>query len=174
MSNPRRPQRPHQGQRSRVHPPRPRAKQTPRPSSPELSKINLSTLVNGFFTFRTTVKDLSQTLHRLENIMDNAYQMFEMASQWAGSRGRPRRRPPLRLIQPRRGPGEEIPHLDLPMEEGPMGRHPDSTNPLFKLMENVDMGQLFKLMQSPVVQQLLRGMMQARTPEAKTRARKQG
>lgn len=107
--------------------------------------------------------------------MDHAYQMFEMANHWAGARGRPRRRPPLRLVQPRRGGEEDIPRLHLPMDDRPgPHRRPPSSNPLFQVLENVDMGQLFKLLQSPMVQQLIRGIMQNQTPEAKTKARKQG
>ncbi|PTM58669.1 hypothetical protein [Desmospora activa] len=182
MSNPRTPTRPRQVRKPRPRRAGPRAKQQlPRQSTNQSKKIDLSSVINGFFTFRTTVKDLSLSLQRLENIMDNAFRMFEMATGWMGQR-RPGRRPPLRLIRPRQELDEDIPRLDLPLDDSPgMGRRQTGGNPLAKMMENVDMTQLFKLMQSPIVQQLLKGMMQARTSDAQTRqhkpkprARKQG
>lgn len=184
LSNPRTPQRPRQTRKPRPRQKQSRAKPVPRQSKKNSSKLDLTTLINGFFTFRTTVKDLSLSLQRLENIMDNAFKVFDIANNWVGQQRSPWRRPPLRLVRPRQEPDEDIPRLDLP-PDGPPGMgggQQSGGNPLGKLMENVDMGQLFRLMQSPVVQNILKGMMQARTSDAQTRsqrsrkprARKQG
>ncbi|SFS94202.1 hypothetical protein [Marininema halotolerans] len=127
---------------------------------------NLANVISSFYTIRSTVQQLSDSLQRMEKIMTNAYQMFEIANSFMGRRrepglfGGPRRRPRLRLIKPPEEDGE-IPRLNLPDEP------PGGGNGAFGI------GQLFKLMQSPFVQQMLSGLMNAKTSDQESKPSKQ-
>lgn len=144
------------------------------PTPKKLSTPSLSTIISGFFSMRNTIKDLSDSLQRMEKIMDNTYRMFELAtSLWGqrpGTRGR-LPRPPLRLIKPNPGPHfspereDEIPRLNLPPEDGKNDGNPS----LARLLDNIDMSQILKVMQSPLVQQMLNSMMQAKTSNHKAK-----
>ncbi|MFC4078103.1 hypothetical protein [Salinithrix halophila] len=153
----------------------PRTKPSVKPApnkAEETNPFNMAQLISSFFTLRSTVQQLSESLQRMEKIMSNAYQIFEMASTFVGrgqGRRMPRRRPPLRLIKPNREE-EDFPRLDLP--DGPPGP-PGASGPLSKIMENIDMNQLFKLLQSPMVQQMLNSMMASKTSDSE-RKQKQG
>ncbi|WP_141201609.1 hypothetical protein [Paludifilum halophilum] len=131
-----------------------------------LSTPTLSDVISGFFTLRSTVKELSLSLQRLENIMDNAYRMFDLANTVLSRKQPPRRRPPLRLVKPNREE-EDIPRLNLPPEEGTEGA------PLGKLFESLDLSQILKLIQSPAAQQLMNGLLKSQTSSDHSR-QKQG
>lgn len=144
------------------------------PTPQKLSTPSLSTIISGFFSMRSTIKDLSDSLQRMEKIMDNTYRMFELATslwgQRSGNRGRfPR--PPLRLIRPNPGPHfspereEEIPQLNLPPEDGKNDGNPS----LARLFDNIDMSQILKVMQSPLVQQMLNSMIQGKPTNHKVK-----
>lgn len=153
--------------------PVPQKNSTPQNNQTDLNSINLTKIINGFYTLRSTLKDLSQSLHRMERIMDNAYQMFEMANQFMGQRRSPSRfRPPLRLVKPNRHEEEEIPRLNLPPPNpDPEGNTQSSPNPL----QQFDFSQLIKILQSPLFKQILSQLMQAKTSEIPNeRKQKQG
>lgn len=165
--------------RANVTPKRRRPRQQKRPlpkeTKPDLSAPGLTKMISGFYTFHSTLKNLSESLQRMEKIMDNAYQMFEMASTFVEQKPPSPRRPPLRLVQPERGKEEEeeeIPRLNLPYLDGrPDHGNPSQPNPF----QNFDFTQLLKILQLPFVRQLLSDFMQAGPPQkGAPRKRKQG
>ncbi|MFD1427777.1 hypothetical protein JOD24_002868 [Kroppenstedtia sanguinis] len=163
-----RPYRPPQRRR-----PRPQKRLPPREPQSDAVSDSLSKWINGFYTFRTTLKDFSESLQRMEKIMDNAYQMFEMATQFANQKQPHRGRPPLRLVQPRRQEEdeEEIPRLNLPPPDGDTDSVDTSSHPF----QNFDFTQLLKILQLPFVRQLMSDLIQAGPREKGTpRKRKQG
>ncbi|SDC45607.1 hypothetical protein SAMN04488112_10885 [Melghirimyces thermohalophilus] len=153
---------------------RPQKRRRPAPparenKSQDLSSLDVSKMISGFYTLRSTLKDLSSSLQRLESIMDNAYSMFEIANHLVDRRRTgPRFRPPLRLIKPSRKTEEEedIPQLNLPPLEDPPGEGPQ---PSF------DLSQVMKILQSPFVKQLINELLQAKTSDIDSHAKqKQG
>lgn len=126
-----------------------------------LSSINLVSILNSFYTIRSTVKDLKVSLEKLDSAMDSAYQMFEIAQGVLKQQQSRKRRPPLQLLPPvpnnrmsrqRRPPGG----FNQPSQEKP----DDAEAPLAGLFENVDIGQIMAMMQSPLVQGLLKQFLQ--------------
>ncbi|MGA9173393.1 MAG: hypothetical protein WBZ33_05360 [Thermoactinomyces sp.] len=61
----------------------------------QLSSINIAKLLNGFMTFRSTIKELNASLQKMESMMDSAYQIFAITSQMMGPGKRGARRFPL-------------------------------------------------------------------------------
>lgn len=138
--------------------------QTSLPSAPvqtaktPLSSISLAQMISGFLTFRSTVKDLSTSLQKMESIMDNTYQFFHLAQQFMGKKSlfQNQRRP---LFPLPKNPGnsnssdltdEEIPVINLPKNIGNIG------NPLLgRLLQNMDLNQIMSLMQSPLIQKMI-------------------
>lgn len=155
-------------------PPRQQKRPSPKKKKPDLSTSGLTKMISGFYTFHSTLKNLSESLQRMEKIMDNAYQMFEMANTFVGEKQSPPRRPPLRLVQPQREEPEEeqIPRLNLPYLDGnPDPGTPSQPHPF----QNFDFTQLLKILQLPFVRQLLSDFMQGSSPQrGATRKRKQG
>jgi hypothetical protein len=154
----------------RTRPPRPR-KRASASQQANMNTPNLANIISSFLTFRSTVKDLSTSLHRLENIMDNTYQMFELAHSFLDKKNSPRRRrSPLRLIKPSKE--EEIPRLNLPPLEKESGI---SNSQLSRFFEGIDIAQVLKLLQTPFVQQILSRIIQgASTSDTAFRKQKQG
>lgn len=131
-------------------------KQTSLLPSP-LSSINLAKLLSGFMTFRSTIKDLSHSIQRMENLMDSTYQMFEIASRMLSGSSPQERRNLLTLLPTPKGKqpeeDEEIPVIHLPFEEK---RDSGSAGmPLGPLLQNIDFSQLLAIMQSPLFQNLI-------------------
>lgn len=126
-----------------------------------LSSINLVSILNSFYTIRSTVKDLRVSLEKLDRAMDSAYQMFEIA-QSLMKNGQPNamneHRPPLQLLPP--------PKSRTSQPERMSGRPKQKTDdhPLAGLFENIDIGQIIGLMQSPLVQGLLKQFMSGSPP----------
>lgn len=125
-----------------------------------LSSINLVTILNSFYTIRSTVKDLRVSLEKLDSALDSAYQMFEIA-QGVLKNGHPhKRRPPLQLLPPannRTSPGKKLSGNVHPPSQK---KSNDGESPLDGLLDNVDFGQIMALMQSPMVQGLLKQLFQ--------------
>jgi hypothetical protein len=69
----------------------------------QLSSINIAKILNGFMTFRSTIKELNTSLQKMENMMDSAYQILAMTS---------------RMMAPGRRGGGRFPLLP------PFGRNP--------------------------------------------------
>lgn len=146
-----------------------------------LSSISLAQMLSGFLTFRSTIKDLSTSLQRMESIMDNTYQFFNLAQNFMGRRTPgPQNRPffPMRPNPPNNQRGsssesdEEIPVIQWPKDGQNIG------NPLLgRLLQNVDMNQLLSIMQSPFIQRIITRFMgapKAQTSQLPTRGRRSG
>ncbi|GGA38847.1 hypothetical protein GCM10007416_09770 [Kroppenstedtia guangzhouensis] len=156
--------------------PRQQKRLPPRETPSDSASNGLTKLITGFYTFRTTLKEFSESLQRMEKIMDNAYQMFEMATQFMNQKQSIPGRPPLRLVQPRREEEEEdeevIPRLNLPSLDGNPDSDTPSSSPPF---QNFDFTQLLKILQLPFVRRLMSDLMQAGPRQKGTpRKRKQG
>jgi hypothetical protein len=115
-----------------------------------LSSLNLASIISGFANVRSTLQDLSQSIQRIEHIMDSTYRMFELAQQFLANRRGPRRSP-FSFGQP--GGFRNRPP-SLPFPDGNRGA-PGSSSPL-GLLSNLDLGQLWNLLQSPLLQAFLR------------------
>lgn len=114
-----------------------------------LSSPNISKMLSHFMTFRSTIRELSQSLQRMEKMLDSTYQMFEIAQNIMTRRNRP----PL-LPEPDRNPPqneqENLPIIDLPdNNEGPID------SPFAHLFRQIDPRFLFQLLQSPFVQRFI-------------------
>ena len=56
------------------------------PILPAFSSLNISKMLSHFMTFRSTIRDLSSSLQRMEKMLDSAYQMFEITQNIIGTR----------------------------------------------------------------------------------------
>ena len=125
-----------------------------------LSSINLVSILNSFYTIRTTVKDLRVSLEKLDSALDSAYQMFEIAQGVFKSQQSDKRRPPLQLLPPaknRTSQQKKLAGTDLPSSQK-KSSNPES--PFEGLLDNIDFEQVMAMMQSPVVQGLLKQLFQ--------------
>lgn len=134
---------------------------------PSLNSINLVSILNTFYTIRSTVKDLRVTLEKLDRAMDSAYQMFEIAQGFIGNdRSRSGGRSPLRLLpSPNRMSNPPNRTNDMP-QSAPDNNNQEDNNPLAGLLQNIDIEQIFAMMQSPIVQNLLKQLAQGESSEA--------
>lgn len=121
-----------------------------------LSSLNLASIISGFANVRSTLQDLSQSIQRIERIMDSAYQMFELAQYFMANRRGPRR--PFFPFSPPRGFRNRPPSLPFPGGNPNNPGNPDSTGPPspLGLLGNLDLRQLWNLLQSPLLQAFLR------------------
>lgn len=129
-----------------------------RKSSQPLSTINLVSILNSFYTIRSTVKDLRVSLEKLDSAMDSAYQMFEMAQGFMKneqSNVTPEHRPPLQLLPAPKSRTAQPRRTSEPAKK----KTDDANAPLAGLFDNIDIGQIIGLMQSPLVQGLLKQFM---------------
>lgn len=165
--------------RSKSAKPSPRRReQTRKPRQPStkpvqdkpLSSLNLASIISGFANVRSTLQDLSQSIQRIERIMDSAYQMFAVTQHYMANRSGLRRSPFL-FGQPR-GFRERPPSLPFP---GGNRDAPAPPSPL-GLLGNLDLRQLWNLLQSPMLQSILRSFAKvSELPEPKDeRHQKQG
>lgn len=148
-----------------------------------LSSISLAQMLSGFLTFRSTVKDLSTSLQKMESIMDNTYQFFHLAQQFMGKKSifQNQRRP---LFPFPKNPGNSnSTDLSLPNEEIPVIHLPNNmgniTNPLLgRLLQNLDLNQIMSLMQSPFIQKMISNLFSrgntAQTSRTEQNRKKQG
>lgn len=159
---------------------------TIKPSLPfQLSSLNLAKILSGFMTFRSTVRDLSTSIQKVESMMDSAYRMFEVASQFmpqsrqTGRQGNQpfSARPPFSNPNELGRPNEdEIPVIRLPMEERqgeppfPFPRSNPNFNrrgrpggggfPFATLLQNMDLNQIMGIIQSPFFQKMIANLLQ--------------
>lgn len=139
---------------------------------PSLNSLNLVRILNSFYTIRSTVKDLRVTLEKLDRAMDSAYQMFEIAQGFIGTeRSRSGRRTPLRLLpSPNRTSNQPSERNGMP-QTSPDNDEQADNNPLAGLLQNIDIEQIFTIMQSPIVQSILKQLAQGESSEAATNQR---
>jgi hypothetical protein len=112
-------------------------------------------------TFRSTVKDLSQSLQRMESFMDSAYRVFEMASSMMGKSGKRGSTNPFGLLPPvpntKKVDEEEIPVIRLPFE-----RQGEPSLPLAPLLRNLNFNQLWSIIQSPLFRNLISSLLKSK------------
>ena len=65
---------------SPAKPVQPPGKAKPEPLPPMTSE-HIAKVLSGFMTLRSTIKTLSKSIQKLENIMDSAYKIFELSNQ---------------------------------------------------------------------------------------------
>jgi hypothetical protein len=153
------------------------------PNLPDLSSINIAKLLSNFMTLRSIVKNCTRTLGQVEKFMDSTWSMFNVAQTMMGQ-ARPKRKNPFSFLLPppkkeaknkaQDHDDEEIPVIKFPGEDTKPNSKSKSKSKkqspppmLGNLMENIDMGQIFKVMQSPIFQQMLSGLLKGK-PAAST------
>ncbi|TCS93409.1 hypothetical protein [Hazenella coriacea] len=159
---------------------------SPKPTLPfQLSSLNLAKILSGFMTFRSTVRDLSTSIQKVESMMDSAYRMFEVASQimpQTRQSGRQQNHPfPTRPrfsnpSEPGKPDEDDIPIIRLPMEERqaePPFPFPNRPHPMNRrgrpgggglsfasLLQNMDLNQIMGIVQSPFFQKMIANILQ--------------
>ncbi|SEN27629.1 hypothetical protein [Lihuaxuella thermophila] len=149
--------------------PRPVKAQSEVPKHPilnQLSSLDLAKIMSGFMTFRSTVQDLSQTIQKLESMMNSTYQMVKIASQlmpMIRSRGFPLF--PLPRSNNQSEEIEDIPVIHLPFEDqvpkGSIGSRGYPGGPPGSPLPNMDFSQILSILQSPIVQKLISNLVQS-------------
>lgn len=136
--------------RRRAQTRKPRQSPTKPVQAEPLSSLNLASIISGFANVRSTIQDLSQSIQRIERIMDSAFRMFELAQTYMGNRNGPRR--PLFPFGPPGGFRNRPPSLPFSDDNR------DNPGPFSPpgLSGNLDLSQLWNLLQSPILQSLLR------------------
>jgi hypothetical protein len=111
--------------------------------------------MDGFVSFRSTIHDLSQSLQRLESMMDHTSKLFTV--------GRDARAGKTPFVPQLPKPpvnkkdfnqvfkDEEIPVIRLP-------KMPPPRSPFLRLLQYVDMGKVLGILQSPMVRGFLSQM----------------
>lgn len=132
-----------------------------------LSSINIAKMLSHFMTFRSTIKDLSVSLQRMEKMLDSTYQMFEIAQTMMDHKSNPKQFPaPVRKKQPRQDPDqEEIPIINLPQDDSV----PQS--PFSQLFRHFDPQLFMQILKSPMAQRLFSQLL-AQPKNASARIRK--
>lgn len=116
-------------------------------------------------TFRSTIRELSQSLQRMEKMLDSTYQMFEIAHNIMTKRNRP-----SLLPEPEKSPlhdkQDNVPIINLPDDkEGPID------SPFAHLFRQIDPRFLFQLLQSPFVQRFISQFLAAPNKTAATKVK---
>jgi hypothetical protein len=135
--------------------------------NPPLSSINIAKVLSGFLTFRSSVKELSESIQKIEKIMDSTFQVVELASTMLQqhhrslfppfssgeqpyapftARNRKKNRP-LNLINE---DDEEIPVIRLPEPREPFL---SPSGPPF--LPNINFQQILSFLSSPLIQRLV-------------------
>jgi hypothetical protein len=115
-----------------------------------LPNLNISKIIQGFSSLRSTIHDLSQSLQRLEALMDHTTQLFSVGKNARTGMKLPT--PPL--PQPAEADpfkDEEIPIIKLP--DIPLPQHP-----LLRLLQHIDITKIWAILRSPIVQSWLTRM----------------
>ena len=112
-----------------------------------LPNINILKIMNGFVSFRSTIHDLSQSLQKLESMMDHTTKLFSV-----GRNMRTGQKPfvpqlPKPPVSKDEFKGEDIPIIKLP-------KMPPSRSPFLRLLEYVDMGKVLNILQNPMMQNM--------------------
>lgn len=131
-----------------------------------LSSINLVNVINTFYKVRMTVKDLRVSLEKLDNTMDSAYQLFGMVQNTLAHQRGHQHRNSSNLLP---FPNQDQASRDKKESESSRDNH-EETSPFAGLLDQVDIGQLMALVQSPMVQEIIKQFMQGReNPTKQTR-----
>ncbi len=143
----------------------------------ELSSINIAKVLSGFMSLRSTVQDLSQSIQKIENMLDSAYKILEFTNHISSANRRHRHRPfsipaPSRKERPKPTIDEEIPVIEWPDEE-----KPNREFPVAPLLQSINIGQIVEILKSPFMQKMIAQIFQpkpASTSSYPPMKRKQG
>jgi hypothetical protein len=136
----------------------------PRPVPKTLPNFNILKLMNGFVSFRSTIRDLNQSLQQLVSIMDRSSKMYS-ARRDTGPFLPQLPSPPVNKPE---FSDEDIPIIKLP-------NMPNLNSPLLRMFGNIDMNRMMGIIQSPIFQNILTRIFpvkQATTRARVTRSRK--
>lgn len=120
-----------------------------------LGTINFAKIVDSFTALQSTVRDLRASLERLDRLMNSAYQLLGMFNGLARNNSFSNRQLPIGLLPP---PGDESWEQHSPTDtNNPSDNETNNSNPpLSGLLEQIDVGQLMSMLQSPIVQQFIK------------------
>ncbi|WP_124727317.1 hypothetical protein [Staphylospora marina] len=143
------------------------------PSLPRLSSRNIAKILSGFLTLRSTVKELSLSLQKLERLMDSAWFFLHSARQL-----RKGGMNPLALLPPagnrqESGGKNDSEDDEIPVIRPPEGFGEENGNLTPFGMKGIPLGQILAVLQSPLVWRWLGELLNARKQTAGTQ-RKQG
>lgn len=152
-------------QKQQVKRPRPQRRTSARTRQRSIPKktttpppVSLANIISSFYTFRSSVQDLSATLQRIENILDSCYRIMEIAQTFLDRKPAPPMRSPLRLLPPlKRFNENETPSFSPFRDPEPFDAEMPSQGPS---LGNLDIQKIMTLLQSPLVQNLLSGFLQ--------------
>lgn len=146
----------------------PRLIQHPEPIVTPLSSQNLAKVLSHFMTFRSTIQDVSKSLAKLESILNTTYQMFEIFQRVNTLRKTNPSNPLLSLFTPK-PPNPSSPSSPfLPLPPHPLNNNPTPKAPS-SLFEQLDIKQIFSLLQSPLLQGMLKMLFQQQTSPTRKR-----
>ena len=135
-------------------------------SLPNLSSINISKVLSNFMTFRTFLKNVNNNLSRLENFMDSSYQMFNIAQNIIAQN---KKKPggPFAFLFKKQEEEEKNPKKKSLTEDDenndlPILNLPEEQPKRFRPLRNIDLNEVFKLMQSPLFQKMVSRLIQKR------------
>lgn len=125
-------------------------------SMPKLSATQIVKILDHFVTVRSTVKNVSASIQRIENFIDSTYQLMDIANYFIGNtkeKGVTIPPPPKNQeeeVKKSKLPfkDEEIPVIDLPKEK----ETPPSVG---QMLSKIDPKLLLSLLGSPAVKRLL-------------------
>jgi hypothetical protein len=137
-------------------------------SSPSaIPNINILKLMNGFVSFRSTIHDLSQSLQRLESMMDHTTKFFSIGRDLRTGKSPfvPQLpKPPVSKDEFKKKDvfqGEEIPIIKLP-------KMPPPRSPFLRFLQYVDMGKVLNVLQSPFMQNIFAQMFSTKPAPVRT------
>lgn len=136
-------------------------------TSAGMPNINILKLMNGFVSFRSTIHDLSQSLQRLESMMDHTAKLFTVGRDLRSGK-RPfvpqLPKPPVSKEEFKKKDewkDEDIPIIKLP-------KMPPPRSPFLRLLQYVDLGKVLNLLQSPFMQNIFTQMFAAKPAPVRT------
>lgn len=145
----------------------------------QLSSVNIAKVLSGFMSLRSTVQDLSQSIQRIENMLDSAYKILELTNQISAANRRRKHRPFPMLAPSReqRMPSQPAEEEEIPVIEWPDEGKPDSEMPFAPLLQSINIGQIIEILKSPFIQKILAQIFQPKPVSASSylpMKRKQG
>lgn len=146
-----------------------------------LKTLDMAKILNGFFTFRTTLKTLSSSIQQMESIMDSTFHFFDLAQGFFPRNRLSQAFPPRSHQERSRGHSDdsrliddiEVPDLQLPFATN--NRKSTRNNrtgfgnnsgggefPFANILQNLDIQQVMNMLQNPMIQRMLSQMLQAK------------
>ncbi|MCH5586465.1 hypothetical protein MK805_16110 [Shimazuella sp. AN120528] len=139
----------------------------PLPSPSAVPNINILKLMNGFVSFRSTVHDLSQSLQRLESMMDHTAKFFTVGRDMRmGKRPFVPQLPKPPVSKDEFKTKDDFKDEDIPIIKLP--KMPPPRSPFLRLLQYVDMGKVLNVLQSPFMQNIFTRMFAANPGRVRT------